>query len=1151
MSRRALISNLNTVARYCRDPNSKQKILLFLRAQQLGKVSRACREFKKSARFYYLWWNRFQESGFKTEALKERSRRPKRTRAVALSVVEWIRQYRENSQHTLEQIQLKLLKDHKTRVSVATIHRVLKREKVPPRKKLKTSTRRTVSSLRKPSSTKLTSSQAPSLETSPSDLGVIGDRYLLEKKVGSGGGGVVFLAQDQKAGGQKVALKLVGLKNPNAPHLAQALKNEFTALAALHHRYLARVFDFGTTEREIYFTSEFIDGPDILKATHKVNLNVVFVLIVQILRGLDFLHSKGFLHLDLKPGNILVTRDHAQEDATVKLIDFGSAEWKRRGQTAAGDFLGTPPYASPEILQGLAPSPASDIYALGMILYQIFTGRFPLKSQSFVAMMKEQIYEDPLRAESLPPALPERFAEVLFRMVARDPQQRYASAREVLNAINEVLGETYVLRNPTAPIKILEESHHYFRPEQVEALVSFIEKKQAGVWILSGPPGIGKTRLIQRVKELSQLKGLHPLYLQDMNRLEELLEEKPDAWEAPLLIDDDRASIESFATFLDELENAQVPVILTSPFAPTSEINPHRWIVLQPLTSEQIGDFLQNEISDFPLKAHGRALAELSQGLPQHLETLLQSLREEGRLQWSESGWTWVEDSKLKWATLLPAHEARWRDILGRLQEILKFSKAGLSAGMLEGILQLESGTLTEALQKWVEAGLVFEKNIKGHIHYFSKIVASKEKSLLGRRDWQWLEKELATLYAQGAYAAGKEWADLIQSDPELRSHLPERIAILCSRHQVAAGDAERSLQTLPHPPSGDAERGLYHEVQGRALFALGKFPEALEALQAGENSYRRAGDPLGLSRVFNLRGSLYKKQVDFTAAEAAFQKSIELAQSASEAYHQGMAEMNLALLYQDQGQWQLAHATYPSTFSLAEKAGQPLLSCKLQENWLNLLYQMGRHGEAQNAAYELLRLAIQYQYPEQQAAALNYLSLLAGQKGRPEAKLNYLHQALALLTPRHFPQLTFQTLMNRAFTYWELGKYTPAQLDAEAALQIGEQRANPLFISWAQMLLGKILRDRLKPDWVGATIYLNKAHKIMWQHQNRQLLWEVEWERGLLAKKKGETDRAKNYFLSAKKTIEGLLTTMKEGQKEGFLRDRKLERIAEELKSL
>jgi len=306
-----------------------------------------------------------------------------------------------------------------------------------------------------------------------------------------------------------------------------------------------------------------------------------------------------------------------------------------------------------------------------------------------------------------------------------------------------------------------------------------------------------------------------------------------------------------------------------------------------------------------------------------------------------------------------------------------------------------------------------------------------------------------------------------------------------------------------------------------------------------------------GLSRIYNLRGSIEKRSGQPDLAESSFLKSIHLAQSLGEPYSQGLAQMNLAILHQELGRIGEAQQAYQQAFGLLQEKEAPLLACKLRENWVLFLLQAGRNAECEKACYDLLKTAIRHRYVEQQAAALNYLAVLAGQQNHPEKKIQYLNQALGFLPDRQYPQVYFQCLLNRAYGYFELGKFVPAQLDAEQALQIGQNRGNELFIAWAQLILGKIYRDRPRADLEAARVQLNKAHRWTWSNRYLRLLWEVEYDRGLLAQKMQESSRAKNYLLSAQTHLTTLANSMPQAYQSSFLRDRKLENIQEALKSL
>ncbi|HEX5034986.1 MAG TPA: serine/threonine-protein kinase, partial [bacterium] len=217
------------------------------------------------------------------------------------------------------------------------------------------------------------------------------ERYEILQPLGSGGAGDVYLAKDSRRGDKPVALKLLDRKRLRDSAVADSLRNEFSSLTRLSHPHLAKVWDFGASAEEMYLSTEYIEGQDLFTDCRNADLNTVFRRIVELLRGLDYLHRRGVLHLDLKPANILVA--HPKEGPSgVKLIDFGLAQWTLKNPAAAAEFSGSPPYSAPELMLGGAPTPASDLYAIGMIFYRLFSAGLPFKSEDPLQQMQEQLY---------------------------------------------------------------------------------------------------------------------------------------------------------------------------------------------------------------------------------------------------------------------------------------------------------------------------------------------------------------------------------------------------------------------------------------------------------------------------------------------------------------------------------------------------------------------------------------------------------------------------------------------------------------------------------------------------------------------------------------------------------------------------------------
>jgi len=263
---------------------------------------------------------------------------------------------------------------------------------------------------------------------------------------------------------------------------------------------------------------------------------------------------------------------------------------------------------------------------------------------------------------------------------------------------------------------------------------------------------------------------------------------------------------------------------------------------------------------------------------------------------------------------------------------------------------------------------------------------------------------------------------------------------------------------------------------------------------------------------------------------------------------------MNLANWYHDRGQYEQAEPHYRKALALVDPSAQSLLAATLQHNWVNFLFHLGKTPVAREACYAWLHHSLRHHHPEQQAAALNYLALLAEQEGKQEAQAQYLNQAIYLLkslktlkTPHLLPQF----LLNRAVHQYDRQKFIPAQLEAEEALRLSEELSNNFLIASAHLLLSKVYRDRKKQDWDQSEKHLDLAHQDICDNQYRTLLWEAEFERGRLEKIKQNLQAANTQFQKALAALQLVTEPMPEAYRKYFLRDRKLERIKQELSSV
>jgi serine/threonine protein kinase len=286
-------------------------------------------------------------------------------------------------------------------------------------------------------------------------------RYKLIKMIGQGGMGSVFQGQDLQMSNKVVAIKIL------APHLVsdekQVLRFEQEARAAnqLRHPNTISVLDFGRSDAHIYMALEFLTGETLTAVLKRGRLDTTrcMYMVRQVLKSLAEAHSKGIIHRDLKPDNIFVCDIYGEKDF-IKVIDFGIAKFLEAGGaelTQAGKMFGTPRYLSPEQAQGLPLSPASDLYSLGVILFEMLTGRPPFVAEDPIAVAIKHVQEPPPRFADVDPDLyvPDELDHLVFKMLSKKAVQRHQSAEEVLEAIDGVMAMLHGGRYPSGQFAAL------------------------------------------------------------------------------------------------------------------------------------------------------------------------------------------------------------------------------------------------------------------------------------------------------------------------------------------------------------------------------------------------------------------------------------------------------------------------------------------------------------------------------------------------------------------------------------------------------------------------------------------------------------------------------------------------------------------------
>jgi len=260
---------------------------------------------------------------------------------------------------------------------------------------------------------------------------VLGNRYEIQQVLGEGGMAKVFLGTDRVLS-RTVAVKVLAPQYAEDQQFVARFRREAQAAAALNHPNIVSVFDTGSNGNVHYIVMEYVEGKTLqetLREESRLTPERSIEIGEAVARALSAAHAKGLVHRDIKPGNIMITRE-----GQVKVMDFGIARATTSDtvtQTAA--VLGTAAYLSPEQAQGETVDHRSDIYSLGVVLYEMLTGRQPFTGESPVSIAYRHVTEDPVPPSRLNPDVPEALDAIVMKAMAKSPDDRYQTAQELID----------------------------------------------------------------------------------------------------------------------------------------------------------------------------------------------------------------------------------------------------------------------------------------------------------------------------------------------------------------------------------------------------------------------------------------------------------------------------------------------------------------------------------------------------------------------------------------------------------------------------------------------------------------------------------------------------------------------------------------------
>ncbi|GEM_PF-1272675 len=277
-------------------------------------------------------------------------------------------------------------------------------------------------------------------------------RYQIVRELGKGSMGVVYQAYDPVIG-RPVALKILRSDRITSEAYVLRFLTEGKAIGRLSHPNIVSIYDIGQGQGTIYLAMEYIEGETLahLLERKRLSLKEIVSLAIQVAGALDYAHKKGIVHRDIKPGNILI-----QSTGEIKITDLGIAHIEdplMAQLTQAGEILGTPAYMSPEQVSSHPVDGRSDLFSLGIVLYEVTTGGRPFKGENMAALFHSIVHDDPPEPSKINPAIPLGLSQIIIKCLHKRPEDRYDSGKSLSDALNNTLQEIEPSITPAPKVK--------------------------------------------------------------------------------------------------------------------------------------------------------------------------------------------------------------------------------------------------------------------------------------------------------------------------------------------------------------------------------------------------------------------------------------------------------------------------------------------------------------------------------------------------------------------------------------------------------------------------------------------------------------------------------------------------------------------------
>jgi tetratricopeptide (TPR) repeat protein len=956
---------------------------------------------------------------------------------------------------------------------------------------------------------------------------VFGNRYEILSLIGQGGMGRVYAARDRELD-RVIALKTIKADEEAGEEAIQRFKQELLLARKITHKNVVRIHDLGEAEGIKFFTMEFIEGESLkalIRKRGKIPAGEAVALIRQILSALQEAHSQGIVHRDLKPQNIMVDRG-----GVPYLMDFGIARAvDATGMTATGAIVGTPDYMSPEQVRGEKAGPESDLFSMGVILYEMVTGDLPYKADSAASKIMMRLSHRPRPPRELSQDIPRYVEAVILKCMEVDLALRYRSAAEILQDVDrEDVGRSLTLRVQRAVSR---------RKGVLAAAAAVVLAAGGAYWFASrgpaaapAPEGPVQTLAIlpftnaAGTEELEWMRtGLADMLVTDLSQ-SRYVRPVPGERVAKVMNDlgvaeqtrFDEAALESIS------KRAAVQSVLYGQYVESGGK------LRLDLVLRKAGSGVP-----VPLKVEGatsQALAlvdEITSRVKSQLDLTREQLKGDTDRPVAEVTTASVDALRAYQAGLAQLRQGANQAAIPPLKEA-----TAKDAGFAMAYARLAEAYLNTGEAREAEAAIDRAKDLseKGQIPLTERYHIHATAALI-KDDYETAVKsfaELAKLYPSdpdiqlrlgGAYQELGHWPDAIEAYKKVLELAPDYGSALIELGGVYwnAGNYKDSIRTMEQALAGgtfanDAETmGLIHSTMGLAYRDSANLDKALEHLGVSLEFRRKAGDRRGQAVSLTNLASVYEYRGDIQKALDAERKALAIAREMRDRRRESFILNNIGLTHKVAGDLEKALAAFRESMQIEmEREDYAELANRLDK--IAEVYRLkGQYDDALVYLEQAKGHLEKTEAKEEKAINLNYIGLVRKAQGQYDQALEALLAGLPIFQEIHQEMGVAMTQHNLAEIYMNQGRYADAYKALQQALAIYSELHVEHDIAEVKGPLGHLLVALGRLD--DAEKELAEAERVAKESKAKHLMPEILLGQAELAHMRGRHEEAAKLF--------------------------------------